>query len=136
MTQDFANFSSVEKGFEGYLKTLENNFPEAHKALTDNSMSITDFAKGLQNGNLGAYATDPKYVEKLESMFKSVVQDLKNEINSQITDNNTAILNTLKDKKNYRKDGNFSVEAFHKIANMSMQNEELNKKLEELKTIK
>jgi RHS repeat-associated protein len=75
LLQNFANFSTMEKGFEGYLKILKNNFPDAYDALIDNNKTITDFTNGLANGKFGAYATDPDYSSKVEKIFNGVKRD-------------------------------------------------------------
>ena len=92
MHQNFANFTSLETGFSGYLNLLESNFPNANAALTDNSKNIEDFANGLMNGKLGAYATDPAYATKLKNILNSIIRDYENNIISQIKQNNTEII--------------------------------------------
>jgi RHS repeat-associated protein len=87
----FAKFSSIEKGFEGYLKLLKRNFPNAYNALRDNSKTIMDFISGLQKGRIGSFASDPKYPQKIKSTFNSVVSDYKEEINEKINSNNEMI---------------------------------------------
>jgi flagellum-specific peptidoglycan hydrolase FlgJ len=96
----FARFSSVGRGFEGYLKLLKKNFPDAYGALQDNSKTIIDFTSGLQNGGMGLYATDPSYEHKVQSMFKSVVSDYKEEINTEINTNNEIIQTMIMDPNN------------------------------------
>jgi flagellum-specific peptidoglycan hydrolase FlgJ len=72
----FGKFSTIEKGFEGYLKLLERNFNDAYSAILDNSKSIDDFLIGMQDkGKNGAYATDPNYKTSIKSIFNGVVKD-------------------------------------------------------------
>ena len=74
----FGNFSTIEKGFEGYLELLQKNWVSAYQALTDDSKTINDFTKGLQEkGKFGAYATDPSYISGIQTIFKGVVSDYK-----------------------------------------------------------
>ncbi|HLP29565.1 MAG TPA: RHS repeat-associated core domain-containing protein, partial [Candidatus Didemnitutus sp.] len=91
MPQGFANFSSLQEGFSGYLKLLEKNFPRANEALTDNKKTIEDFANGLMKGRVGAYATSPTYAKDLKTMLVGVVRDFENDIRSQINKNNLSI---------------------------------------------
>jgi hypothetical protein len=91
MQQSFAKFSTLEAGFSGYLNLLKSNFSNASSALTDNSKTIEDFANGLMNGKMGAYATSPTYAADLKSMLKGVVRDYENDINNQLESNNALI---------------------------------------------
>ncbi len=84
MEQSFASFSSAQAGFSGYLNLLQTNYPDAYAALTDDTKTMADFAKGLVNGKLGAYATNPNYEAELNTMFNGVLKDYKKEINSQL----------------------------------------------------
>ena len=74
-TEGFAKFSSIQKGLEAQISLLANNFPDAHRALIDQSATIDDYAQGLMNGRLGVFATDPNYVSKVTSMFKGIKRD-------------------------------------------------------------
>ena len=89
--ESFANFSSIDKGFEGYLNLLEHNFPDAFETLKDDSKNLDDFIAGLKNGKLGSYATNPNYDKLLKGVFESVVNDYKKQITSQIDSNNSQI---------------------------------------------
>ena len=91
LKQNFANFSSVDKGFEGYIGLLNKNFSGAYNSLLDNSKTITDFAFGLQHGRLGAYATDANYAQSLKKMLGSVVNDYEKSFNTQIQGLNNQI---------------------------------------------
>lgn len=75
MKQQFANFSSMEAGFQGYIDLLETNFPDAFRALLSDDMTVEDFAAGLSNGTMGKYATNPKYSEEIIGMFNRVKRD-------------------------------------------------------------
>ena len=78
MTDGFANFSTVEKGFDGYLDLLQRNYSTAYDAILNDSKTIDDFLSGMQdNGKLGAYATDPNYKTLIKSIFNGVVKDYK-----------------------------------------------------------
>ena len=93
LPQSFASFSSLEKGFEGYLKLLESNFPNASTALFGNDKTVTDFANGLMKGRLGAYATGPNYAANMKGMLAGVVKDYEKNIIGQISGNNDLIRN-------------------------------------------
>ncbi len=83
MADAFANFSSVEKGFEGYLDLLQRNFKEA---ILNDSKTIDDFLIGMQDkGRIGAYATDPNYKTLIKSIFNGVVKDYKKWLNCKLT---------------------------------------------------
>ena len=74
----FGNFSTIEKGFGGYLELLQKNWAPAYQALTDDSKTISDFTTGLQDkGRIGSYATDPTYISGIQTIFKGVVSDYK-----------------------------------------------------------
>ncbi|WP_310555654.1 glucosaminidase domain-containing protein, partial [Flavobacterium sp.] len=78
MNDGFANFSTVEKGFEGYLNLLDKNFNDAYNSIIDDSKTIDDFLNGMQdNGRLGAYATDPNYKTSIKVIYNGVVSDYK-----------------------------------------------------------
>jgi RHS repeat-associated protein len=91
MTQSFANFSSVQAGFVGYLDLLQSNFPDAYSALTDNDKTIVDFAKGLMSGRLGTYATAPNYDGILSAMLTGVLNDYGADLNKQLTQVNNEL---------------------------------------------
>lgn len=80
----FGNFTSIEAGFEGYMKLMQKNFPDAIDALKDKSLTISDFTTGLINGKMGAYATDPDYKTKIQSAFEGVVKEVKKELTEEI----------------------------------------------------
>lgn len=83
--QKFANFSTLEKGFEGYMQLLKNNFSTAYDKLFDNTKTIMDFAKSMQTeGRLGVFATDPEYQAKFKTMLKGVVADYEKMLDNQI----------------------------------------------------
>ncbi|MDH6252774.1 hypothetical protein M2347_002501 [Chryseobacterium sp. H1D6B] len=85
VTDGFANFSTVEKGFEGYLGLLEKNYNEAYNAILDDTKSVDDFLIGMQDkGKLGAYATDPSYKTLIKSIFNGVVKDYKEMLNYKL----------------------------------------------------
>lgn len=74
----FGKFSTIEKGFEGYLSLLQKNYVSAYEALTNDVKTISDFTTGLQlKGKYGAYATDPTYISGIQTIFKGVVSDYK-----------------------------------------------------------
>lgn len=78
MIDGFANFTTVEKGFEGYLNLLESNFSSAYDAILDDTLSIDDFLDGLQDkGKRGVYATDPDYKSSIKTIYEGVVKDYK-----------------------------------------------------------
>jgi RHS repeat-associated protein len=135
MDQNFASFTSVEKGFDGYLGLLQKNFPNAYGALTDGSKTIGDFAKGLQNGNKGAYATDPNYVSKVETMFKGVVNDYIKMTNGELTSNTSQIqgLNGQLGNKDLTDEQRQSIQG--QIGNLNNDNKRLNNNLTQLKQL-
>ena len=87
VTESFANFTSEDAGFQGYLNLLKKNFPYAYSALTTDSMTIEDFVVGLEDkGIKGAYATGEakgnmsgteQYKQAVKDNFKSVLKDYK-----------------------------------------------------------
>ncbi|MCS3868581.1 hypothetical protein J3D55_001497 [Chryseobacterium ginsenosidimutans] len=85
ITDGFANFSTVEKGFEGYLGLLNKNYNEAYNAILDDSKTIDDFLVGMQDkGKLGAYATDPNYKTLIKGIFNGVIKDYKEILNYKL----------------------------------------------------
>lgn len=81
----FGKFSTVEKGFEGYLKLLNRNFNNAYNAIINDSKTIEDFLSGMQDtGKKGAYATDPNYKVSIRDIFKGVVKDYKEILNYKL----------------------------------------------------
>ena len=82
--EKFANFSSEDAGFKGYLNLLKSNYSYAYESFFDDSKTIDDFVIGLQDkGKLGAYATGDKkgkegtemYKKNVKEIFKSVKND-------------------------------------------------------------
>jgi len=85
ITDGFANFSTVEKGFEGYLGLLDRNYNEAYNAILDDSKTVDDFLVGMQDkGRLGPYATDPNYKPLIKGIFNGVVKDYKEILNYKL----------------------------------------------------
>ncbi len=136
MVDKFAAFSSLQAGFEGYLKLLETNFPDASSALTDNSKTISDFADGLMNGKLGVFATDPNYPSKMKDMLKGVIRDYEKDFNKQLETNNAEIAKQteiLADKKSTKEEKSKATSA---ITKYKKSNENINKELKTLKEFK
>ncbi|PHR42885.1 MAG: hypothetical protein COA32_17030, partial [Fluviicola sp.] len=77
-TAGFASYSSVEEGFTAYIDLLSENFNDAYNALGDDSKNVDDFTKGLRNGRLGTYATDPNYEKTIRSMTQGIIKDFEN----------------------------------------------------------
>ena len=141
MPQNFAKFSSLQKGLEGYMNLLDSNFPNASKALTDNGKTMADFASGLMKGTKGVYATDPDYVSKMKSMLSGIIRDYSKDFALQITNNNAAIAkntaiissktSTNEEKKNARTGNeslnkkNTEIEADQKELNQFKKNEKI-----------
>ena len=67
VTQPFRAYSSVEQGVNDYVTLLQRNARYQHALGTGND--VTAFATGLTRGG---YATDPDYVQKLQSTTASV----------------------------------------------------------------
>ncbi|WP_264544517.1 MULTISPECIES: glucosaminidase domain-containing protein [Flavobacterium] len=85
MNDGFANFSTVEKGFEGYLELLNKNFNDAYNSILDDEKTIDDFLNGMQDsGRLGAYATDPNYKTSIKTIFEGVISDYKKIYNCKL----------------------------------------------------
>lgn len=81
----FGKFSTVEKGFEGYLELLKQNFYDAYIAIIDDTKSIDSFLSGLQDtGRKGVFATDPNYKTSIKTIFNSVVKDYKEILNYKL----------------------------------------------------
>ncbi|ELY2018447.1 hypothetical protein SL053_002375, partial [Flavobacterium psychrophilum] len=83
--EKFANFSTEDKGFQGYLDLLDSNYNDAYKSLFDDSKTIDDFTAGLEDtGKLGAYATGKAqggltgtedYKLKVKELFNGIKKD-------------------------------------------------------------
>ncbi|OWP82816.1 hypothetical protein BWK59_13860, partial [Flavobacterium davisii] len=83
--EKFANFSSEDAGFKGYIDLLESNFNDAYKSLFDDSKTIDDFTTGLEDtGKKGPYATGKAqgglsgtddYKKKVKVLFEGVKKD-------------------------------------------------------------
>jgi RHS repeat-associated protein len=91
MNDNFANFTTLEEGYQGYFKLLESNFPNAYNSLTDDNKTGQDFAKGLMNGKLGVYATAENYDKDFISMLKGVVSDYEKMYNNRLQDANQQV---------------------------------------------
>jgi flagellum-specific peptidoglycan hydrolase FlgJ len=73
--QKFKKFSSVQEGFMGFGDYLRNRF--SGQAYAD-SFQHTDpvrFLNSLFDQNGAVYATDPAYIEKIDSVLKSLSQE-------------------------------------------------------------
>ncbi len=136
MQQNFAKFSSLQDGFTGYLNLLKTNFSKASAALTENSMTVEDFANGLMNGKKGAYATNPTYATELKNMLKGVVKDYENDINNQLKQNSNLILrnNEIINSKTTTDDEKSDAKTNNSQINIS--NQQLNNDLQKLKEFK
>jgi hypothetical protein len=133
--QDFGNFSSLQKGFEGYLGLLKSNFPDAYSALTNDSKTIIDFANGLQNGTVGAYATDPNYSNSLQNMLKGVIIDYSKDLNSKMSSNQSEI-NKLQIQMKGATDAQTQKDIQENINKLKDQNNNLRDKLKDLDKFK
>ena len=136
MIQKFAAFSSLEAGFEGYLKLLETNFPNASAALANNSETISDFADGLMHGKKGVYATDPNYPTKMKIMLKGVIRDYEKDFNKQLESNNNEIAKQTEVIANKKTTKEEKAKANSTIAKYKNSNDNINKELKTLKEFK
>jgi RHS repeat-associated protein len=136
MQQSFASFSSLEAGFSGYLNLLKSNFSKASAALTDNSSTIEDFANGLMNGKMGAYATSPTYAADLKSMLKGVVRDYENDINNQLKQNNTLISKNNEILNSKTATDKEKAAATQSNSDLNTSNQNLNNDLQQLQKFK
>jgi uncharacterized Zn-binding protein involved in type VI secretion/flagellum-specific peptidoglycan hydrolase FlgJ len=136
MEQSFASYSTIEKGFEGYFDLLNKNFPTAYNALSDNSKNVSDFANGLMNGTMGAYATDPNYADNMKTMLKGVTKDFEKDINNQLNQNNLTINtnNNVLSSEQYTKQQ--KIDATSSNADLNDSNTALNNELNELNNFK
>jgi RHS repeat-associated protein len=135
--ENFAAFSSVEKGFGGYLDLLKRNYTAAYSDVIDDNKTITDFANDLKSkGKYGPYATDVNYVHKIETNFNSVVSDYTKSTTTDILEN----IKTTTDLKQQLIDPNLDagqrVELETQIADQKTQQEKLWKDLTDLAKIK
>ena len=83
--EKFANFSTEDKGFQGYLDLLDSNYSDAYKSLFDDTKTIDDFTSGLEDtGKNGPYATGKAnaglsgtddYKAKVKELFNGVKKD-------------------------------------------------------------
>jgi RHS repeat-associated protein len=136
LNQNFANFSTLEKGFEGYMKLLKTNFPNAYSSLFNDSKTVKDFAEGLLKGKEGVYATDPNYAEKMKEMLIGVVRDFENNLNSQISSNKLKIINNEKVLQSKTSTKSEKAKAQTQITNLNKKNNILKSDLNELKDFK
>jgi RHS repeat-associated protein len=91
--QNFANFSTVEKGFQGYLNLLSSNYSQAYSDLSDQNKTITDFANDLKSGG---YATDPSYAAKLKTTFDGVKSDFTKMTSAELGDDASCAMQLTK----------------------------------------
>jgi flagellum-specific peptidoglycan hydrolase FlgJ len=73
----FRAYDSIDDGTKDFLSNIEQKWPEAYKALTDNNSNVDDFVNGLNSGKPGGYATDQKYKEKLKALYSQILKDLE-----------------------------------------------------------
>ncbi|MFK7058738.1 hypothetical protein [Flavobacterium oreochromis] len=75
--EKFANFSSEDTGFKGYLSLLKNNYNYAYQTFFDDSKTIDDFVTGLEDkGKLGPYATGDKKGKEGTDRYKNNIKDI------------------------------------------------------------
>ncbi len=67
MSQKFANFANPEESFSGWRDLMERNYPGVLAATTED-----EAINALDQGRLGAYATDPKYKDKIKNTLDVV----------------------------------------------------------------
>lgn len=68
LNQNFAVYDTKKEGIEAYEKVLQNKYFAKYLNKTTDPL---DYAKLLQGGK-PKYATDPKYVSKIESLLKTI----------------------------------------------------------------
>ena len=90
VVQDYAVYSSNDAAATAYINLIHgrSRYKDAWSALTDDNASIDDFATAIKKGG---YATAPDYASKLEDNFKSVKNDYKKMITSEINHNDKKI---------------------------------------------
>ena len=82
----FAKYKDVPDAVDSYLNLLQSNFPDAYDDLYKPDATIEDFAKDLQNGKTGKYATDTGYVNKMIADHNSVAKDYDKYAGMNLTD--------------------------------------------------
>jgi RHS repeat-associated protein len=134
----FANFSSVEKGFEGYMNLLKTKYSDAYDALTNEDGTIDDFIAGLKLGSKEGYATDIEYAKNVKSLFKGVVSDYNKYLTQELDQINQQIRDILHDKKNYSYYGKglLTDDAGGTVMQLSLTRYELNSNLNSIKNLK
>ena len=143
-TAGFASYSSVEEGFTAYINLLSENFNDAYNALGDDSKNVDDFTKGLRNGRLGTYATDPNYEKTIRSMTQGIIKDFEN----MFSDDLNAAKERLREAKNEYSQitdeigsidrviiGGIDLEAFDKVFEAMSLRDEIKGLLNEIKEI-
>tara|TARA_R110000868_G_scaffold366030_1_gene628934 strand:- start:10 stop:585 length:576 start_codon:yes stop_codon:yes gene_type:complete len=68
LNQNFAVYDTKKQGIEAYEKVLQNKYFAKYLNKTNDPL---EYAKLLQGGQ-PKYATDPKYVSKIESLLKTI----------------------------------------------------------------
>ena len=68
LNQNFAVYDTKKQGIEAYSKVLQNKYFAKYLNKTTDPL---EYAKLLQGGR-PKYATDPKYVSKIESLLKTI----------------------------------------------------------------
>jgi RHS repeat-associated protein len=125
VTQNFAKYSSVEKGFGAYMNLLQNKYSDSYDALIDGNKTIADFASGLKR-----YATSPSYIQDVTSMFNGVVNDYKKMLNDDLQNNNNLIERYQSDIDKLHDMGKPDTDAtimhrLRKIGDLKMKNKEI-----------
>lgn len=137
VTEKFASFSTLEKGTEGYLNVLQESFPKAFEALTDNSKTIYQFTYGLiHQGKNGVYATGKDYDCQVEKIFAEVLRDYKKDVTSQINSNTAQIKNLEAAENSMVITIEYKTEIPQMISDLQARNIQLNRELAELNQVK
>ena len=68
LNQNFAVYDTKKQGIEAYERVLQNKYFAKYLNKTSDPL---EYAKLLQGGK-PKYATDPKYVSKIESLLKTI----------------------------------------------------------------
>jgi RHS repeat-associated protein len=83
----WAKFSTMQKGLDGAMGVLKRKYKNAFEALTDDSKTIDDYAKGLNKNNDGnKWGTD---TEGMKEIFLGVVKDYEKAYDTRISEIDT-----------------------------------------------
>ncbi|MFY0255702.1 glucosaminidase domain-containing protein [Chitinophaga sp. 30R24] len=100
IVDNFRAYNTMNEAINDYLGQLQKNFPDAYQNLVNLAGSAEGFAKGLQNGKLGSYATAPDYEDQIVA-FSGYATKGYNKFGNGKLEVSTKQKGELKDEKIY-----------------------------------